>query len=268
MVKIPLQKISGIPLIGLGTWKLVGKECEQVVQMALELGYRHIDTADLYNNHVAISHAIQSLPRKELFLVSKIYLDNLAPEKVYQAVPRFLDELKTDYLDLLLIHWPDPSISSEITLEALLEMKKKGFVKAIGVSNFVRSHLKVLSKFPILTNQIEMHPYLQRKELVEEYKKNGIAITAYRPLAKGAFEEDTTLQKMGLKYGKSPSQIALRWHVQQDIAVIPKAANRKHLKENIEIFDFTLDGDDMRKIKTLDADRRFCSPEGIVIPND
>lgn len=270
MTKIPIQKKSGIPLLGLGTWKLLGKECEKVIQTALELGYRHIDTADLYNNHHAIGKVIQSVPRKDLFLVSKIYLDHLSPENVEQVVPRFLDELRTDYLDLLLIHWPHPTIAPELTLQAMLEFKKKGSVKSIGVSNFVRSHLNHLAPyhFPILTNQIEMHPYLQRKELVQECKKNGITVTAYRPLAKGAFDTDATLQQIGVKYDKSPAQIALRWLVQQDIVAIPKAAKWDHLKENMEIFDFTLDKEDLKKIDTLDSGARFCSPEGIVIPED
>jgi diketogulonate reductase-like aldo/keto reductase len=156
------------------------------------------------------------------------------------------------------------------TLEAMLSLQKKGMTRHIGVSNFVRFHLEQLEPyhFPILTNQIEMHPYLQRKPIVETCKKMGIKVTAYRPLAKGAFEQDATMQKIGKKYGKTPSQIALRWLVQQDIAVIPKAANLQHLKDNIDIFDFNLNDKDMLEIDKLDSGRRYCDPEGMPVYED
>jgi len=269
MLRIPLQKKSKIPLLGLGTWRLQGKECENVVKQALELGYRHIDTADIYDNHRAIANAIKSIPRNEIYLVSKLYLNNLTSEKVNLSIPRFLEELQTDYLDLLLIHWPHPTIAPKITLKAMLAFKNNGIVKAIGVSNFVRSHFKDLEEFnfPVVTNQIEMHAYLQRKELVRDCIKRGITITAYRPLAKGDFETDPILQKIGKGYGKSSSQIVLRW-LTQDIAVIPKAGKTEHLKANLEIFDFTLTDEDIKTIESLDTGKRYCAPDVVPISND
>lgn len=257
-----------IPLIGLGTWKLRGEECEMTVRSALELGYRHVDTADLYYNHMDIARAIESYPREQLFITSKLYIHDLLPDRVNAAVPRFLDELKVDYLDLLLIHWPDPNVRMEETLVAMQAFQTQKMVRFIGVSNFVRSHLEALHQFPLAVNQIEMHPYLQRKTLVAFCQQKGIALTAYRPLAKGALESNETLQKIGVKYGKTPSQIALKWLVQQGISVIPKASSLKHLKDNLAIFDFILDEQDRQEIDQLDRGQRFCAPDGLPVYED
>lgn len=251
-----------MPLIGLGTWKLHGKECEKTIQTAFDLGYRHIDTADEYQNHETIGKATQNLPRKELYLTTKLSVRDLLPNQVKAAVPRFLEELKTDYIDLLLIHWPNPDVDLVETLETMILFQKQGLVKSIGVSNFVRFHLEMLKPhhFPILTNQIELHPYLQRKALVALCKELGIAITAYRPLAKGAFEEDPILQEIGKAHNKSASQVALRWIIEQDIAVIPKSSSLKHLKDNLDIFDFSLSPSEKLQIEKLDQGKRFCAP--------
>ncbi|MES2200470.1 MAG: aldo/keto reductase [Chlamydiota bacterium] len=259
-----------MPLIGLGTWKLYDEECEKTVNTALDLGYRHIDTADEYKNHKAIGKAIKSFPREDLYLTTKVAVHDLLPSQVNEAVPRFLKELQTDYIDLLLIHWPNPDVDLVKTLEAMLLFQKQGLVKSIGISNFVRFHLEMLEphQFPILTNQIELHPYLQRKALVALCKKMGITVTAYRPLAKGAFEKDPTLQKIGKLHGKSASQVALRWLIQQDIAAIPKAATLRHMKDNLDIFDFSLSESEMLQIEKLDQGKRFCSPEGMPIFED
>ena len=204
------------------------------------------------------------------FSVSKLFLNDLKPDKVQAALSRFLEELDVDYLDLLLIHWPNPDVSLSDALAAMTAEKEKGLVRGIGVSNFVRRHLQDLAPFhfPIITNQIEMHPYFQRKPLVSLCRQMGIPVTAYRPLAKGAFEKDSTLQKIGQKYKKSPSQVALRWLVQQDIVAIPKAGNVKHLKDNLSIFDFNLDQEDLRLIDGLDSGTRYCAPEGFPVYND
>ena len=259
-----------MPKIGLGTWKLRGDECERVVRQALELGYRHIDTADAYENHRAIGRALDPSLRDQVFLTSKLWMNDLEPANVDRAVSRFLEELNVDYLDLLLIHWPNPEANLTETLQEMLELKKKGLIRFIGVSNFVRFHLDELAPyhFPVLTNQIELHPYLQRKLLVQKCKEMGISITAYRPLAKGAFEDDPVLQKIGKKYGKTASQIVLRWLVQQDFYAIPKAASLQHLKDNLNIFDFSLTDAEMEIINGLDAGRRYCSPDGAPIFED
>jgi 2,5-diketo-D-gluconate reductase B len=268
---VPTQmKQDKIPLLGMGTWRLQGEECKKILSKALEMGYRHIDTADIYQNHKEIGLAIKTWPREDIFLTSKLFLNDLSPAKVQEAVSRFLEELNTHYLDLLLIHWPTPEMNLVDTLQAMLAAKDKGLVRNIGVSNFVRSHLNALAPyhFPLFTNQIEMHPYLQRKELVQACRKMNIIITAYRPLAKGAFESDAVLQTIGRKYHKSPSQVALRWLTQQGIHAIPKASTDKHLKDNMDIFDFDLDKTDLHQIEQLNRHQRFCTPEGFPIYED
>ncbi len=259
-----------IPSIGLGTWKLSGDECERIVRQALELGYRHIDTADAYENHHAVGKAIRSFPREQLFLTTKLWFNDLVPERVHQATARFLDELQVPYIDLLLIHWPSPDVNLIETLQDMVKLKQEGVIREIGISNFVRFHLKELAPhhFPILTNQIELHPYYQRRPLVKACEEAKIIVTAYRPAAQGAFEEDPVMQKIGKKYGKSPTQIALKWIHQQGMVVIPKAANPKHLKENLAILDFTLDAADMKAIDALDCGKRLCAPEGFPVYDD
>ncbi len=254
-----------LPFIGLGTWRLYGAECENTVKTALNMGYRHIDTADVYQNHLEIGHAIKAFPRNEIFITTKLFINDLTKNRIEALVPKFLNELGTDYLDLLLIHWPNEEIDLASTLNAMQEQKG---VKRIGVSNFVRSHLPILKKFPILTNQIEMHPYLQRRDLIQAYKEAGIGITAYRPLAKGEFEKDETLNAIGKKHNMTASQIVLKWIIDQDISVIPKAANPKHLKENIEIFDIILSPQEREQIDALDRGARFCAPEGLPVLAD
>lgn len=270
MQEIPLQKKSEIPLLGLGTWQLSGEDCERAVQTALELGYRHIDTADVYQNHEAIGRAIKNFPREQLFLTSKILIRDMEPEDVAPYVDRFLDELQIGYLDLLLIHWPKLDGSHQDFLSEMMELKRLGKVQRIGVSNFVRFHFDELESFhfPIMNNQIEMHPYLQRKLLVAYAKKHQIPLTAYRPIAKQAIVEDSVLIQIGKKYGKTPVQIALRWLIGQDIVVIPKASQKAHLEENIEIFDFALDDEDFALIATLDRDERFCKPGNLPLYDD
>lgn len=260
--EIPKQKISGIPLIGLGTWRLYGSECERTVKQALDLGYRHIDTADIYENHSEIGKAIKGFPRDQLFLTTKLATTNLHPNKVREVTIRCLKELGVNEVDLLLVHWPEPDMDLPKILQAMLTLKEEGLAHFIGVSNFVRSHLKEIEPyhFPILTNQIELHPYLQRNTLVSFCEKMGITITAYSPLAKGAVETDPVLKKIGKKYGKSPSQIVLRWLIEKNIAVIPKASSLKHLKDNFFIFDFCLDANDHKEILQLDKGK-FCSSE-------
>lgn len=265
MIPSTRQRGTNIPLIGLGTWLLNGKECENTIAEALEIGYRHIDTAGMYENHHEIGRAIRSFPRHELFLTSKLNLNDLTKDKVKETVLRFLNELDVDYLDLLLIHWPNDAVPLDETFEAMIAMKDSGAAHNLGVSNFVTSHLEALTPYKahIVTNQIEVHPFLQRKKLIEAYRKHGINITAYRPLAKGAIENDPVLQNIGYKNHKTASQIALRWLIQNDIVAIPKATSRKHLKDNFDIFDFCLTQDEMEYIEQLDRGQRFCIPAGM-----
>lgn len=259
-----------MPLIGLGTYQLQGKDCETIVRAALDMGYRHVDTADVYENHREVGKGIRAFPRDELYLVSKIWMNSLTPELVHKAIPRFLEELQTDYLDLVLIHWPAHGVDFEETLSAMHSFKETGEVRAVGVSNFVRSQLQAMKTrhAPVAVNQVELHPYLQRRSLVNACREWGIGVTAYRPLAKGALSKDPVLTQVGSNYGKTASQVALRWIVQQGIPVIPKAAHLHHLKENFEIFDFELSKKEMEQIFALDRGQRFCAPEDMPLFED
>lgn len=256
-----IPDIGPIPAIGLGTWRLFGAECEQSVKLALQLGYRHIDTADYYDNHVAIGHAIKGFPREELFLVTKILGQDLHPNHVRKNCNRFLQELNTPYLDLLLIHWPSPDVPAEQTLEAMVKLIDQQLVRYIGVSNFTIAHLQEIEKrrFPILTNQIELHPQLQEIALVDYCQQKGIIVTAYRPILKGDVNKQPLLNELGAKYKKTPIQITLRWIFQRNIVSIPKASSKEHLQENIAIFDFSLSKEEMKAIASLDIGKRYVN---------
>lgn len=257
MVKIPL--IGSMPAIGLGTWRLSGTQCTESVAMALELGYRHIDTADMYDNHAAIAPALRSYAREQLFLVSKIVDENLQKDKVAPACERILKELQTPYLDVLLIHWPSDTVPARETLEAMLALQERGLIRHIGVSNFTLPLLKAIERynFPILTNQIELHPYLQENVLVDYCEKHKIHVTAYRPIQRAEVGQDKILVHIGERVSKTAVQVTLRWLFQRNIIAIPKATSKAHLKANLEIFDFTLSDEEMDAIKRLDAGKRF-----------
>lgn len=252
--KIP--SIGPMPAVGIGTWKLSGQQCEDSVRVALELGYRHIDTADYYSNHIAIGKAIKDVPREELFIVTKIVGGESAPEN---ACRRFLEELQTSYLDLLLVHWPTSSKHSEAALQAMTELKQNKLVRHIGVSNFTVEHLKEVHAFhsSILTNQIELHPYLQQNELTQYCQDQDIIVTSYTPLQRGQIDACRELQEMGARHSKTPAQVTLRWLWQRNIVSIPKATTRKHLQENIDIFDFELSEEEMQMIRALDREQKF-----------
>lgn len=250
--KIP--DIHSMPILGLGTWELLGKACTNAIKMALDLGYRHIDTADVYHNHQAIAEGIIGFPREQLYIVSKIAEQNLAPKLLASTCERLLKELKTPYLDQLLIHWPWPAISAESSLAEMVRLQERNLVRHIGVSNFYVEELQRLEKFhlPIFANQIQLHPYLQEKALVEYCQQQNIAVVAYSPIKPVRIASDPILKEIGETHSKTPIQVVLRWIIQRNIAVIPKASSYGHLKENIELFDFALSHAEMSRIATLD----------------
>lgn len=255
-----MEKVGPIPTIGLGTWKLRGLECQETVKNALSLGYRHIDTADVYENHESIGRAIKGYPRDDLFITSKVYLPQTPPEKIDAAVKRFLNELNTPYLDLLLIHCPSDDKTNLMALEEMVKIKDKQQVTYIGVSNFASGQIERLStyQFPILTNQVEMHPLLQQNKLLDYCQKKKIILTAYRPLGSGSITTHPVLQQIGKQHKKSAAQVILRWMIQKKCPVIPKTSQLERLKENYNIFDFVLSTIEMQTIAKLDANQRFC----------
>jgi len=264
---ITLNNQSNIPVLGLGTWRLAGKEATETVKKAIKMGYNHIDTAEMYGNEKQISEAIKNFDREKLFLTSKVWYENLNYQSVIHACKKSLKELRTDYLNLYLIHWPNPSIDMKETFQALKELYSEGLIRAVGVSNFTIRHLKQALplcqslSLPIVTNQVEFHPFLYQESLLNFCRKNNIYLTAYRPIAKGLVNENNIINQIAKKYQKTPVQITLRWLIQQNIVVIPKASSEKHLKENLDIFDFELDHLDIETIKEVNQNKRMVNSE-------
>jgi 2,5-diketo-D-gluconate reductase B len=263
-MEIPQVKISKnvfLPIVGLGTWLLKGKLCENIVKMALEIGYRHIDTAHHYENHEAIGNAIKGRNRKSLFLTSKFSLDQVVHQNVETVCDLALKQLGTDYLDLYLLHYPDRSFDIASVMEETQVLITKQKVRAIGVSNFTQRHLQDLFNHDLrpAVNQIEFHPYLNQKDLLAFCNAHKIHVMSYRSLGKGVLTADPIFEKIGRKYQKTPTQISLRWLIEQNISVIPKASNIKHLRENIDLFNFSLDREDFAVLNHLPIQHRFCA---------
>ncbi|RZN61836.1 MAG: aldo/keto reductase [Methanonatronarchaeia archaeon] len=253
------KQASGVevPVIGFGTYKLKGEEAEKPVLDALDMGYRHIDTAEYYENEEYVGKAIDEsrVPREELFLVTKVWKTNLRFKDAKQACLNSLDKLNTDYLDLLLIHWPNPDIPLEETLDAFNDLKDDGYVDNIGVSNFDVNLLRQAIEYsdnPILTNQVEYNPYKNQRKLLEYCVQEDVLLTAYSPLAKGKVTENSVLQEIGEKHNKTPAQITLRWLIEQEnVITIPKASQKQHREENIDIFNFSLTEKDKKDINKI-----------------
>ncbi|SIQ53343.1 aldo/keto reductase [Halanaerobium kushneri] len=265
MKKFELKNGNEIPALGLGTSGLRGKECTKVVKKALDLGYRHIDTADMYGNHQAIAAALNQsdIKRKDLFITSKIKSEDLKYNDLKKAADRLLNELDIEYFDLLLIHWPSPEIPVEESLKAMKELKEAGKTKNVGVSNFTIPLLKEALEYDsnlITVNQVEFHPTLYQKDLLDFAFKNDIILTAYSPLAQGEVFKNSVLESLGKKYDKSPAQLALRWLIEKNIVAIPKASSENHLKNNLDVFDWNFPVDAAREMELLDQNNRLIDP--------
>ncbi|AJF62018.1 TPA: aldo/keto reductase [Candidatus Woesearchaeota archaeon] len=263
--EIKLKSGVKIPQIGLGTWQLAGQTCGNAVKSALKLGYRHIDTAEIYGNQREIGKAIKGFPRKELFITSKVWHGNLRYNDVLKAYENTISELQTDYLDLYLIHWPNRRIPISETFRALKKLYDEKKVRAVGISNFTIAHIEEALKhaeIPLVVNQVEFHPFLYQKELLDYCTKKGIKVTAYSPIARGAVFRNDTIIRIAEKYKKTAAQVSLRWLLEQDMVVIPKASTEQHLKENMDVFDFKLNDEDRKKLGNFDQ-KRFVDPISI-----
>lgn len=260
--KKKLNDGNEIPVIGIGTWQLEGEKCSSVVKTALEIGYRHIDTAEQYENQSFIGEVIRGFPRDQLFITSKLQYDYLDPKKVESRVDGTLKELKTDHIDLYLIHWPNSKKPLANILAEMHKCREKGKLKSVGVSNFTIHHIQDImdQNLSIANNQVEFHPYLYQKKLLDFCNEQKIALTAYSPLAHGKVFDDSLLKQIGSKYKKKASQICLRFLIQLGLIVIPKCSSKEHLKENFEIFDFELEPEEMKQIEALNRDERTLSP--------
>ncbi len=257
---------TDVPEIGLGTYRLYGKECKQIVREALVIGYRHIDTAQIYRNEKEVGDAIHAsgIDREEIFLTTKIWHTNLDHDDVLNSVEESLRDLRIPYVDLLLIHWPNDQYSLLQTFEAMLALRDQGKALNIGISNFPLSLTQTVVedlRIPILTNQVEFHPFLEQFNLLDYSYEKEFLVTAYSPLAQGKVCENDTLTKIAAEYGKTPAQIALRWLIEQEnVVAIPKASSVEHLNENLDIYDFELSDEHFEQIDALDKSIRIVNP--------
>ncbi len=259
-----------IPAIGLGTMTLKEETCIGAVKTALRLGHRHLDPAERYGNQEGVGLGLQQglpaagLKREDVFVTTKVYWDKLAPGDFERSVEESLRKLKLGWVDLLLIHWNNPKVPFSDSLASLCKAKKGGQTRHIGVANFTSEMLDEavkLSTEPLVTNQVEVHPFLDQTKLLAVCRKHGLSATAYCPLARGKVPGNVVLENIGRAHGKSSSQIALRYLVQQGIVPIPRTANPDHLAGNLAVFDFTLNDKEMAEIGALKRpDGRVVNP--------
>jgi 2,5-diketo-D-gluconate reductase B len=245
-----------IPAIGLGTWELRGRVCARLVEQALRLGYRHIDTAQIYDNEREVGEGLRAsgVPRNEVFVTTKVWTSHFAPHDFERSTKESLSKLRLSDVDLLLLHWPNPRVPLAETLDALAHVRKLGMTRHIGVSNFTVALVEeAVAKCPapLVCNQIEYHPYLDQTKLREACAQREFAIVAYSPIAKGRVRNDETLARIGRAHGKSAAQVCLRWLVQQQAAAIPRTSRLERLSENIAVFDFELSADEMAEISAM-----------------
>jgi diketogulonate reductase-like aldo/keto reductase len=250
-----LRSGAEMPLVGLGTWTLKGADATDAVTTALGLGYRHIDTAEGYGNQRAISDGIREsgVPREDLFIVSKVAREHLRYDEVLAAARQTLLELRTDYLDLYLIHWPSPTVPIRETLTALEELRRKGAIRAIGVSNFTPDHLRealASGVAPIENDQVPYHPHANQEPLRQLCEQEQVVVTAYSPLGRGDLIRNVELQDLAEARARTVAQLVLRWLVEKGVVVIPRSGSVQHLRDNLGIFGWELD-DEARQ--ALDA---------------
>jgi 2,5-diketo-D-gluconate reductase B len=253
-----------IPALGLGTWQLGGRDCVRVVEQAIRLGYRHFDTAQMYGNEREVGEGVRAsgVKREEVFIVTKVAPDNLAPGPLARSVKESIGHLRLGEIDLLLLHWPNKGVPLKDTIDALCNVKRDGLARHIGVSNYTVALLDEadkLSEGRLVCNQFECHPFIDQSKVIAACRKHNMAPIAYTPIARGAAKRDDTLQTVGKRHGKSAAQVSLRYLIQQGIGVIPRTSKVERLAENIAIFDFELSDDEMAEIAKL------ASPGGRIV---
>ncbi len=255
---------AAIPALGFGTFRLDDASARRMVEAALEIGYRHIDTAQMYGNERGVGEAIASsdVPRDEIWLTTKIWPDNFRNGQLQRAAAQSVQTLGTEP-DLLLLHWPNPNVPLAETMRALHATRREGLASHIGVSNFTRALIEEawrVTEEPLVLDQVEYHPFLSQNTVLGALRERGMALTAYAPIAHGRVFKDETLARIGARHGKNGGQVALRWLLQQDgVCAIPGSSKEAHARSNFEIFDFELSEDEMAEIS------RLGSPEGRVV---
>ncbi len=255
-----------IPRTGFGTFRMPGADAQPVVESALAIGYRHIDTAAMYENEAAVGAAIAAsgIRRDDLFVATKVWHDQLAPDALHRAFDASLRKLGLDHVDLYMIHWPSPDMDMAATLKALTSLQERGLTRAIGVCNFnlpmIRRAVEEIGA-PIASVQLEYHPFLSQTSMLGYLREKGIPLTAYAPLAQGRAASDPTLAALGRKRGASAAQVAVAWLLDQEgVIVIPKAGRSESQKANLEACSIGLDDDDRAAIGALPKDQRFVRP--------
>ncbi|AOF90618.1 aldo/keto reductase [Sinorhizobium sp. RAC02] len=259
-----------IPQLGFGTFRMPEVDVLAILPKALAQGFTHVDTAQIYENEAAVGAAIQAsgVARDKIFLTTKVWVANYAKNAFAASVEESLRKLKTDHVDLLLLHWPDDAVPLEVQIAELNAVRERGLARHIGVSNFntdLMAEAVRLSAAPLATNQVEYHPYLDQMKVLEAAETYGMALTAYYAMADGKVPKDPVLTEIGAAHGKSAAQVALRWLIQQpDVVALTKTATEARLAENLALFDFVLTPDEMMRIhKLARPDGRIVSPDGL-----
>jgi 2,5-diketo-D-gluconate reductase B len=242
-----------IPIVGLGTWSV--RDPARVVEQAIRIGYRLIDTAQMYGNEAEVGQGVRnSGKRADVMVTTKVQPTQLAPHDLERSVKESLARLRLEVIDLLLIHWPNPRVPLSETLGAMAKMKREGYVKQLGVSNFTVALLEEANRIslePLVCNQVECHVYLNQDTVIAACKRHDMAVVAYSPIARGSAKGDEVLERIGKVHGKSAAQVSLRYLVQQDIVVIPRSSKIERLEENFALFDFELSDAEMREVHNL-----------------
>ena len=264
------QETGTIPALGFGTGAMTGGMSAEAVAAALRTGYRHIDTARKYGTEHEVGEAMHAsgIPRQEIFLTTKVSHENLRADDFARSVDESLAALKVDYVDLLLVHWPNPAIALAETMPALAKAKRQGLARHIGVANFniaLLDQAVALCPEPLVALQAEYHPYLDQSKLLGAVRRHKLVFIAYCPLARGRLFGDPVLDEIAEKRGRSVAQVALRWLLQQDVAAIPFSSKPERIADNFDVFDFALSDDDMKRLAALKRpDGRVANPAGRV----
>ena len=258
---------ANIPALGFGTFRMPDAEVLSILPKAMKLGFRHVDTAQIYKNEAAVGEAIAStgIPRDEIFLTTKVWVDRVGHDAFIASMDESLQKLKTDHVDLLLLHWPQSEMPLADRMGALNALRQAGKVTNIGVSNFSTALMDEaiqLSDAPVVNNQIEYHPYIDQTQVIQKAHDTGMSITAYYLMADGAVPKDEVLKEIGAKHGKTAAQVVLRWAVsQRDVIALSKTSTESRLAENYDIFDFELSPEEMQAVHGLSrTDGRIVNP--------